>query len=139
MAIILLTIAITVMAILGLHAYRRIREVQQQRISDNEYNTARTLKDFARFLKTYTEDVPCHGVRVLDFSKIFVPHGAGYRILLELSSRGFKIYAVPHKYNRTGRLSFYIDSDLEIRAYNHEGKRANEEDPVYAFIDADRN
>jgi hypothetical protein len=133
MAIILLTIAITAMAIVGLYAYRRMREVQQQRISDNEYNTAQTLKDFARFLKTHTEDMTYRGTNVLDFSRVFVPHGAGYRISLELSNQGFKVHAVPHKYNKTGRLSFYIDSTLQVRACDHRGEKATEEDPAYSY------
>jgi hypothetical protein len=70
-------------------------------------------------------------IDVLDFKKIAVPHSQGYRVLIELIGFSFRICAVPDKYGRGGRLSFFIDSSLTLRASDRKGERANEQDEEY--------
>ena len=68
---------------------------------------------------------------VLDFTKITVPHSQGYRISLELIGGYFRVYAVPARYNITGRLSFLTDNTLSVRASDRAGQQASCEDGEY--------
>ena len=116
---------------LGLHFYRRTLEVRAQEMTDNEYNTAVTLWNYGRVVRGQFEEAVRNGRPVLDFYKIAVPHGSGYTVSLELSGHSFRVYAVPNRHNRTGRLSFYLDSSLTVRASDRRGARALEQDPEY--------
>ena len=131
MAIVLVILACVFVSALGLHAYKRIRQMQHQRMVDNEYNAAVTLWNYGRLLKSQIEETLRHRTGVIDFYKIAVPHSPGYRMLLELTGYRFRVYAVPEKYHRTGRLSFYTDNEVTVRASDREGEPASEQDPEY--------
>jgi hypothetical protein len=117
------------------YVYRRMQEMRERRIYRNEYRTAVTIWDFARAVKGNTDEMIRQRTEVLDFTKIMIPHGVGYRISLELTAPQFRIYGIPDRYNKTGRLSFYADNTLTVRAYDHSGRVASESDPEYTGDD----
>jgi hypothetical protein len=131
MAIVLLILTIIFVAGLALHAYKRLSQLREERIRENEYNTAVTLWEFARTVKSNLDDVTRKGTGVLDFSRILVPHSQGYRVSLELSGYNFKVHGVPSRHRRSGRLSFYIDNSMTLRARDRNGGQATAEDAEY--------
>jgi hypothetical protein len=131
MVIILIILAAIFVGVLGAHAYKQFKIREQQRMSENEYKIAVTLWEYARLVKQQVDGAARHGTGVLDFTKITVPHSQGYRISLELIGGYFRIYAVPDRYNRTGRLSFLTDNTLSVRASDRAGQQSTSEDPEY--------
>jgi hypothetical protein len=130
MAIVLL-IALIFVAALALHGYKRIQQMKEQRIRDNEYNAAVALWSFARGLKGQLDETLRLGTGVFDFSRVIVPHAQGYKISLELAGYNFHIFGIPGQHNKTGRLSFYVDNSLTLRAGDHGGQPATDADPEY--------
>jgi hypothetical protein len=131
MAIVLVILAIVFVGVLGVRAYKQYKIRQQHQISENEYNAAVTLWEFARVVKVEVDGAIRQGAGVLDFTKITVPHSKGYKISLELIGAYFRIYAVPARYNRTGKLSFLTDNTLSVRASDRAGQQATSEDGEY--------
>ena len=131
MVIILIILAAVFLGVLGLHAYKQYKIRLQHRISENEYNTAVALWEYARRVKSQIDATIRQGTGVLDFTKMTVPHSQGYRISLELIGAYFRIYAVPARYNITGRLSFLTDNTLSVRASDRAGQQASSEDGEY--------
>jgi len=131
MVIVLIILAAIFVGVLGAHAYKQFKIREQQRIRDNEYNVAVTIWEYARLVKQQVDGAIRHGTNVLDFTKMTVPHSQGYRISLELIGGYFRIYAVPSRYNRTGRLSFLTDNTLSVRASDRAGQQSTSEDPEY--------
>src|SRR4029077_14573784 len=101
------------------------------RMSENEYNVAVTLWEYAKLVKQQLDSATRLGTGVLDFNKMTVPHSQGYRISLELIGAYFRVYAVPSRYNRTGRLSFLTDNTLSVRASDRSGQQSTSEDGEY--------
>ena len=132
MAIVLIIIAAVFLLALGLHSYKRILESREARMTDNEYNTAVTLWNYARLVKSQIDEAMRQGTGVIDYYKITVPHSPGYKLSLELAGNSFRIYATPDGYNKTGRLSFYTDSTIIVRAFDRSGGHATVDDPEYA-------
>jgi hypothetical protein len=131
MLIILITLAAIFLIALSLHVYKRILALREVRMAENEYNAAVALWSFARIVKSNIEDALRQGSGVLDFTKIMVPHCQGYKITLELSGYILRVCGVPVKHNRSARLSFYIDNSLVLRAADHLGAGATDQDPEY--------
>jgi hypothetical protein len=131
MVIVLIILAAIFVGVLGAHAYKQFKIREQQRMSENEYKIAVTLWEYARLVKQQVDGASRHGTGVLDFTKITVPHSQGYRISLELIGGYFRVYAVPDRYNRTGRLSFLTDNTLSVRASDRGGQQSTSEDPEY--------
>jgi hypothetical protein len=131
MAIALILLASIFIIALGLRAYKQIKLRQQKRMAENEYNTAVMLWNYAVLVKGQIEEAMRGGEGVLEFSKIAVPHSEGYKVSLELAGSAFRVYAAPAKYNRTGRLSFFTDDTLTVRAADHGGAQATAEDAEY--------
>jgi hypothetical protein len=131
MVIILIIFAAIFLGVLGLHGYKQFKIRQQRRISENEYNVAVTLWEYARKVKSQIDGMIRQGTGVLDFAKITVPHSQGYRISLELIGIYFRVYAVPARYNITGRLSFLTDNTLSVRASDRGGQQASSDDGEY--------
>jgi hypothetical protein len=131
MEIILVILALVFIAALGLHAYKRLRHKREERMGENEYSAAVTLWNYGRTVKSQIEETMRQRTGVIDFYKITVPHSPGYRVSLELAGYRFRIYAVPERYNRTGRLSFYIDDRITVRALDRGGQPASQDDPEY--------
>jgi hypothetical protein len=131
MAIILIILAAAVVITVGLYGYRFYQERLEQRMSDNEYNTAVTLWEFAKQIKGEIDQAVRSGAGVLSFTNITVPSSAGYRVSLELMGAYFRVHAVPMRYGKTGRLSFVADTTLTVRAADHQGDAAVIEDDEY--------
>lgn len=131
MWILLASAGLLVAAILSLFLYKRILQMREQRMLDNEYHTAVTMWDFARFVKGQTDEMVRSRTEVLDFTHITVPHGIGYKISLELCGPHFRVVGTPERYTKTGRLSFYTDNTLTVRAADHSGEAASADDPEY--------
>jgi hypothetical protein len=104
-------------------------------MSDNAYNTALTLWNFARVIKDQLDEVGRGRAEVIDFTNISVPAGTGYNVCLELAGYGFRLHAVPERYDRTGRISLYVDNALTVRAWDRGGENATAEDPEYTGED----
>ena len=131
MVIILITLAAVFLIALGLHVYKRILAMREARMAENEYNAAVALWSFARIVKSNIEDALRQGSGVLDFKKIMVPHCQGYKITLELAGYNLRVCGSPVKHNRSARLSFYVDNSLVLRAADHLGAPATDQDPEY--------
>jgi len=131
MAIVLVILAAVFVGVLGVHGYKQFKIRQQRQMNENEYNAAVTLWEFARVVKEQIDSAIRQGTGVLDFTRITVPHTQGYEISLELIGAYFRVYAVPARYNRTGKLSFLTDSTLSVRASDRTGQQATSEDGEY--------
>ncbi|MEK6408726.1 MAG: hypothetical protein AABN34_17525 [Acidobacteriota bacterium] len=131
MAIVLMILAAVFIGVLGMHAYKQFKMRQLRRMNENEYNAAVTLWEYARLVKDKVDTAIHQGSGMLDFTKITVPHAPGYKISLELIGAYFRIYAVPARYKRTGRLSFLTDNTLSVRASDRSGQQASSEDGEY--------
>lgn len=131
MAIVLVILAVVFVGVLGVHAYKQFKLSQQRRISENEYNAAVVLWEFACVVKEQIDSAIRQGSGVLDFTKITVPHADGYHISLELIGAYFRIYASPTRYNRSGKLSFLTDNTLSVRASDRAGQQATCDDAEY--------
>jgi len=131
MLIVLLILAAVFLGVLAVHGYKQYRLRAQQRMHENEYNVAVTLWEYARIVKGEVDAALRNGRGVLDFSGLAVPHSRGYSLSIEMIGPYFRVYAVPQKYNRSGRLSFLTDSTLSVRASDHAGQQATAEDDEY--------
>ena len=131
MVIVLIILSAVFIGVLSLHAYKQFKIRQERRISENEYNVAVTLWEYARLVKQHIDTAIRQSGGVMDFAKITVPHSRGYRISLELIGIYFRVYAVPARYNSTGKLSFVTDSTLSVRASDRAGNHATNEDGEY--------
>ena len=131
MAIVLVILAAVFVGVLGVHSYKQYQLRQERRMNENEYNAAVTSWEYARVVKGSIDAAIRKGTGVLDFTNIKVPHTQGYEISLELIGAYFRVYAVPARYNKTGRLSFLTDNTLSVRASNRSGQPATTEDGEY--------
>jgi len=131
MTIALIIVAAVFVAVLGARFYKQIKIARHKRMSQNEYTTAVKLWEYARLVRDEVNTAIRQGRGVLDFRSITVPHSPGYAMSLELIGSYFRVYAVPNRYNRTGRLSFVADSTLTVRASDRAGERATPEDAEY--------
>jgi hypothetical protein len=131
MAIVLVLLIVVFVGVLGVHGYKQFKIRQLQQMTQNEYNAAVTLWEFACVIKEQIDGTIRQGSDVLDFTKITVPHTLGYEISLELIGAYFRVFAVPVRYNRTGKLSFLTDNTLSVRAADRAGQQATSEDGEY--------
>jgi hypothetical protein len=129
--IILIILAGVFVCALGLHGYKQLQFRRERRMRENEYNTAVKLWEYSRLVREQIDGAIRQGKGVLDFTTITVPHSQGYRVSLELIGSYFRVYAVPNKYNRTGRLSFVTDTTLSVRAADRGGNPACADDSEY--------
>lgn len=131
METILIILALIVIAAASIYAWKRFEQTREKRLLEREYDTAIALWYFARDVKREFTEMTRQRIDVLDFRKITVPHSQGYRVLIELTGFNFCIHALPEQHGRGGRLSFFIDNSLTLRAADHNGERANEQDEEY--------
>jgi len=131
MVIILIIVAGIFVGALGLHGYKQFKVRQERRIAENEYEVAVALWEFASLVKSQIDEALRQGQGVLDFTNIRIPSSQGYKVTLELIGTYFRVYAIPQRYARTGRLSFLTDNTLTVRAADHAGQRASAEDGEY--------
>jgi len=134
--IIIALLVISSAYVLAFYGRRALERRRLKRMSDNTYDTALTLWNFARIIKDQLDNVSRGRAEVIDFTEISVPAGTGYNVSLELAAYGFRMYAVPERYQITGRLSLYVDNSLTVRAWDHAGENATAEDPEYAGEDS---
>lgn len=59
----------------------------------------------------------------------FIAH-LGYKIELDASGDYFEANATPKDYGKTGRRSFFVNEEGEVRGADHKGERATAEDPL---------
>jgi hypothetical protein len=131
MLIVLIILAAVFLSVLGVNAYKQWKIRLGQRMHENEYNVAVTVWEYARMVKDQIDQSVRAGKGVLDFTGLTVPHSRGYSLSLEMIGPYFRVYAVPERYNRTGKLSFLTDSTLSVRAADREGSQASPEDDEY--------
>lgn len=131
MPIVLVILAAMFVSVLCVHGYKQFKIRQQRQMSANEYNAAVTLWEFARLVKEHIDGAIRQGTGVLDFTTISVPHTQGYNVSLELIGAHFRVYAVPVRYDKTGKLSFLTDNTLSVRASDRAGQQATSEDGEY--------
>lgn len=131
MAVILIILAAAVLITGGLYGFRFYQDRLERRISENEYNTAVMLWEFAKRIKGEIDQAMRGSKGVLDFTNITVPSSDGYKVSLELIGAYFRVHAVPARYANTGRLSFVADTTLTVRAADHQGQSASIEDEEY--------
>ena len=70
MVIVLIILAAIFLGVLGAHAYKQYKIREQQRITENEYNVAVTIWEYARVVKQQVDSATRLGTGVLDFSKM---------------------------------------------------------------------
>ena len=131
MVIALLILAFVFVGVLVVHSYKQFKIRLRQQMNENEFNAAVTLWEFGKFVKVEIDSATKRGGGVLNFTNITVPHTRGYQVSLELIGVYFRLYAVPTKYNRTGKLSFLTDNTLSVRASDRIGQPATSEDAEY--------
>jgi len=136
MAVILIILAAAILITLGLYGFRFYQDRLEHRMSENEYNTAVMLWEFAKRIKGEIDQAMRGSKGVLDFTNITVPSSAGYKVSLELIGAYFRVHAVPERYAKTGRLSFVADTTLIVRAADHQGQSASIEDEEYQGVEA---
>lgn len=100
-------------------------------MKQNEYDAAVTIWEYARLVKTEIDEAIRQGTGIIDFTRITVPHSKGYRVSLELIGSYFRVYAIPGRHAKTGRLSFVTDNTLIVRAADRDGEQATCGDPEY--------
>jgi hypothetical protein len=132
MVIVIITLSVISVAALGFQAYKRVLQLREKRMTDNEYEAAVTLWKYSTVLRTELDQALRKSQGVLDYSKITVPHSQGYKVTLELEGYSFRVNGIPERYNRSGRLSFYVDNTLTVRSGDHKGDPASEQDGEYA-------
>jgi len=132
MTITLILLALIAIAALGFHLHKRMGQIRERRIKDNEHETAVVIWTFARDLKTQLDGVIREGSGVISFNNIRVPHGPGYHLTLELAGFDFRIHGLPERLAKSGRLSFFIDKSLTLRASERNGEPASTDDPEYS-------
>ena len=116
---------------LTMHALKQYQLRLKQRISDNEYNVAVKLWEYACVVEKSINQAIRKSNGVLEFARIAIPTSDGYHLSLELIGTYFRVHAVPTRYNRTGKLSFLTDNTLTVRAADHLGRQASADDPEY--------
>jgi hypothetical protein len=121
--------AAVAVAVVFVNLYLKARRERQ--MDNNEYNTAVALWEFSRTVKSRLADVKSGHTAVIDFSTLNMPKGPGYRLSLELTCAGFSIWAVPRRYGKTGRLSFFVGNAAIVRAMDRGGEPAEAGDPEY--------
>lgn len=126
MVIVLVLLSVLAAAGLTLYVYQQIRKRREQRIRRNENQAAATIRDYARAVKTLLEEAKKRGNATIDFQHLAIPKSDGYRLSIELSSYAFRIYGVPQHHNKTGRLSFFADGSLIVKAADKGGESADE-------------
>jgi hypothetical protein len=61
--------------------------------------------------------------------KDFLTGETGYKYELNAGADKFEVIATPRNYGKTGRRSFRIDDNLDVRGADHKGERATADDP----------
>lgn len=136
MAVILIILAAAVLILLGWYGFRFYQERREQRMDENEYNTAVILWEFAKRIKSEIDQAMRAGKGILNFTNITIPSSSGYKVSLELMGSYFRVHAVPARYASTGRLSFVADTTLTVRSADHHGQAASIEDEEYQGVEA---
>ena len=131
MAVFIGILIAALLVLFGLYGHRLYKTRLEQRMGENEYNTAVTLWEFAKRIKNEIDQALRSGKGILDFTNILIPSSDGYKVTLELIGTYFRLHAVPARYAKTGRLSFVADTTLTVRAADHQGQSALIEDEEY--------
>ncbi|MBI3654420.1 MAG: hypothetical protein HY231_25610 [Acidobacteria bacterium] len=129
----LIILAVIAGAAIAFIITQQLRQLREKRILGNEFNAAMVLGKYARRLKNHLEESRKQGYAKIDFQKLSVPNSPGYKLSLELSGYVFKVHGIPRVHKKTGRLSFYIDNSLTVKAGDRGGQYASESDNEFAI------
>lgn len=138
MIITLLTIAIILLAGLGLSLFKKLRKIRERRMAEAAYDTAVTLWSYAAQVRTELDEMLRKGSGVLSYASIAVPHSPGYKFSLELEGQRFRVHAIPLKYGKTARLSLFVDESLTVRASDRAGDFAAADTSEYEGLPSDQ-
>jgi hypothetical protein len=125
-------LAVIAIAALGFVGYQQYLQRREKRILGNEYHAATTIGNYARAIKNQLEESKKQGGTRIEFQKLAVPPSPGYKVSLEMTGYKFKIHGIPRIHSKTGRLSFYIDNSLTVKASDRGGQYATEKDNEFA-------
>src|SRR5437868_14692060 len=78
MAVILIILAAAVLILVGWYGFRFYQERLEQRMCENEYDTAVVLWEFAKRIKGEIDQAMRGSKGILDFTNITVPSSDGY-------------------------------------------------------------
>ena len=121
-----------VVLVCSLFLIKRYLKLQSdKKIKENQENIAATLIKYSNHIRKYTDKVSRHKQWIIQYDDIRIPPSRGYRVTIELRGLAFRVSATPEIYDKTGRLSFYIDQTLVIRALDKSGEAASQNDPEY--------
>ncbi len=129
---ILIVLSVISIAALVFVIYQQYIQRLEKRILGNEYNAATTIGKYARTIKNQLEESKKQGATRIDFQKLTVPPCPGYKVSLEMSGYSFIVHGIPRVHKKTGRLSFYIDNSLTVKASDRGGQFATEKDNEFA-------
>jgi hypothetical protein len=132
MSVVFILLAIISIAAIAFIISQQLKQMREKRILGNEYNTAVVLGKYARTLKNHLDESKKQGYAKIDFQKLSIPQSPGYKVSLELSGYFFKVHGIPKIHKKTGRLSFYIDNSLTVKASDRGGQFANDKDNEFA-------
>jgi hypothetical protein len=129
---ILIVLSVISIAALAFVIYQQYLQRREKRILGNEYNAATTIGKYARAIKNHLEESKKQGATRIEFQKLAVPPCPGYKVSLEMSGYSFKVHGIPRVHKKTGRLSFYIDNSLTVKASDRGGQFATDKDNEFA-------
>ncbi len=132
MSLVLIILAVISMAAIAFIVTQQLQQMREKRILGNEYNAAVVLGKYARTLKNHLDESKKQGYAKIDFQKLAIPQSPGYKVSLEISGYFFKVHSIPKVHRKTGRLSFYIDNSLTVKASDRGGQFATEKDNEFA-------
>jgi hypothetical protein len=118
-------------------AIQQYKKRQERQLRENENTAAITIRDYARTVKTLLDESKRNGISSIGFQQMAVPTSCGYHLSIELSAHTFQIYGVPDIHNKTGRLSFYADHSLILKAADNGGALATAKDDAFIRFTAD--
>ena len=132
MSLVLILLAAISIAAIAFIIAQQLKQMREKRILGNEYHAVMVLGKYARTLKIHLDESKKQGNAKIDFQKLAIPPSPGYKVSLELSGYFFKVHGIPKVHRKTGRLSFYIDNSLTVKASDRGGQFATDKDNEFA-------
>lgn len=120
-------------------AFKVIPRMVESKISNNEYKVARQIYQIGysqyKFYELHNkygslEELQSAGlIKESNFREVV--NGYGYKLEVSVKEESFEIGATPISYGWSGRRSFYMTTDYEVRAADKRGRAASSRDPYY--------
>jgi len=99
----------------------------------NEISVKSHLRSLVGWEVRYFRETGVYATKeqLLGENAIELQNHKGYSFELQSDGKSFQITAIPIKYGKTGKTSFYVDGkDGHVRGADHEGKPATVSDPI---------